>query len=79
LPRVDEKFNLSTTGNIMTINKDQISGRAEEAKGAVKQTVGKAVGNKELEARGSIQKSLGSVQAIIGDAKSDIAKVVQAP
>ncbi len=63
----------------MTINKDQISGRAEEAKGAVKQTVGKAVGNKELEARGSIQKSLGSVQAIIGDAKSDIAKVVQAP
>ena len=37
------------------MNKDQVKGRIEEAKGAVKEVAGKAVGNKELEIKGKIQ------------------------
>ncbi|WP_019103436.1 CsbD family protein [Chromobacterium haemolyticum] len=63
----------------MGINKDQIKGRAEEAKGKVKEVIGKAVGNKDLEAKGSIQKNLGAVQASVGDMKEDLAKKLKTP
>jgi uncharacterized protein YjbJ (UPF0337 family) len=54
------------------MNKDQIKGRVEEAKGKVKQVAGKAVGNKELERKGRIEKAGGKVQAEYGDLKEDI-------
>jgi uncharacterized protein YjbJ (UPF0337 family) len=56
----------------MNINKDQIKGRVEEAKGTVKETAGKLVGNETLEAKGNIQKNLGKVQAKVGDIKQDV-------
>jgi uncharacterized protein YjbJ (UPF0337 family) len=56
----------------MSINKDQVQGRSQEAQGKVKEVVGHAVGNKTLEARGNIQKNVGAVQASVGDAESDI-------
>jgi uncharacterized protein YjbJ (UPF0337 family) len=55
----------------MSINKDQVKGRLEEAKGKVKELVGKVVGNKDLEVKGNIQKNVGAVQASAGDAKED--------
>ncbi len=58
----------------MGINKDQVKGRAEEAKGAVKEVVGRAVGNKDLELKGNIEKNIGKVQAAGGDAKQSIEK-----
>jgi uncharacterized protein YjbJ (UPF0337 family) len=58
----------------MSINKDQIKGHTNEAVGKVKEVVGAVVGNKELEAKGTIQKNTGIVQAKIGDVKSSIAK-----
>nr|WP_296751359.1 CsbD family protein [Thioalkalivibrio sp.] len=54
------------------MNKDQVKGRAEEAKGQVKQVTGKAIGNRELEHKGRIQKAVGKVQAGYGDLKKDI-------
>ena len=36
------------------MNMDQVKGRIEEAKGAIKEVAGKAVGNKELEIKGKI-------------------------
>jgi uncharacterized protein YjbJ (UPF0337 family) len=62
---------------IMSINKDQVKGRAQEAIGKAKEVVGKAVGNKELEVKGNIQKNIGAVQASVGDAGHDIAKAVK--
>jgi uncharacterized protein YjbJ (UPF0337 family) len=60
------------SGNhIMNINKDQVKGRVEEAKGSVKEATGKLVGDKTLEAKGNIQKNLGKVQAKAGDLKQD--------
>ena len=56
----------------MSINKDQVKGRVEEAKGAVKEATGKLVGNETLEAKGNIQKNLGKVQAKFGDVKQDV-------
>lgn len=58
----------------MSINKDQVEGRVEEAKGKAKEVVGQAVGDKELEVKGNIQKNIGAVQAALGDVKSDIEK-----
>ena len=63
----------------MSINKDQVKGRADEAQGKVKEVVGKVVGNKDLEVKGNIQKNVGAVRAAIGDAKEDIAKTVKTP
>ncbi|MCA1790635.1 MAG: CsbD family protein [Thioalkalivibrio sp.] len=54
------------------MDKDQVKGRVEEAKGKVKQVAGKAVSNKELEHEGSIQKAGGKIQAGYGDLKEDI-------
>jgi uncharacterized protein YjbJ (UPF0337 family) len=61
----------------MGINKDQVQGRVDEAKGKVKEVVGKAVGNQELEAKGNIQKHIGAVQAKVGDIKEDLKKSVK--
>jgi uncharacterized protein YjbJ (UPF0337 family) len=54
------------------MNKDQVKGRTEQAKGKVKEVAGKAVGNKELERKGKIENTKGKVQAEYGDVKEDI-------
>ncbi|MEO8079487.1 MAG: CsbD family protein [Caldimonas sp.] len=54
------------------MNKDQVKGSAEQAKGTIKETVGKAVGNRELEAEGSVDKAAGKVQKTYGDAKENV-------
>ena len=58
----------------MSINKEQIKGRANEAIGKVKETVGEVVGNKKLEIKGAIQKNIGVVQSKVGDVKAVITK-----
>ena len=61
----------------MGINKDQIKGRTQEAKGKVKEVVGKDLGNKSLEVKGNVQKNLGAVRASVGDAKESVAKAIK--
>jgi uncharacterized protein YjbJ (UPF0337 family) len=56
----------------MSVNKDQVKGRAEEAKGTIKEVTGKLVGDKTLEAKGNIQKNLGKVQSKFGDVKQHV-------
>jgi uncharacterized protein YjbJ (UPF0337 family) len=53
------------------MNKDQVKGRFEEAKGKVKEVTGKVVGSDKLELKGNIQKSNGKAQAAYGDLKKD--------
>jgi len=53
----------------MFVNKDQIKGRAKEAKGKIKEVTGSLVGNEKLVTRGKIEKNLGKTQAKIGDVK----------
>jgi uncharacterized protein YjbJ (UPF0337 family) len=56
----------------MSTNKDQVRGRVKEAKGKLKQVVGKLVGDRTLEAKGRFQKKLGAAQAKYGDVKQDV-------
>ena len=58
----------------MTINKNQVQGRVDEAKGAMKETAGKIVGNPSLQAKGNIEKNVGKVQAKVGDVTQDLKK-----
>jgi uncharacterized protein YjbJ (UPF0337 family) len=54
------------------MNKDQIKGQIKEVKGAVKEVAGNILGNKSLEAEGLAQKTVGKIQAGLGDVKSDL-------
>ena len=56
----------------MSINKDQVEGRAKEVAGKVQELAGKMVGNKTQQVKGNIHKNVGAAQAKFGDAKSDV-------
>ena len=56
------------------MNKDQVKGRVEEAKGKVKEVTGNILGKEDMELDGNIQKNVGKVQAGFGDLKNDIKK-----
>jgi len=59
------------------MNKDQVKGRVEEAKGAIKHAAGKAIGNDKLAAKGAAEKAGGQMQASMGDAKAKAGDVVK--
>ena len=60
----------------MSSTTDKIKGMANEAAGTVKQHVGKALGNPNLEAEGVVQKLKGEVQETVGKAKDAVKKLV---
>jgi uncharacterized protein YjbJ (UPF0337 family) len=51
------------------MNKDQVAGRADEAKGKLKEVAGKVVGNKKLQGEGIADQAAGKVQGTYGDVK----------
>jgi len=51
------------------MNKDQVAGRVEEAKGKLKEVAGKVVGNEKLEGEGIVDQAAGKVQKTYGDVK----------
>ena len=51
------------------MDKDRIAGAAKQAKGAIKETVGKAVGDAKMTAEGKSDKANGKVQNAIGGLK----------
>ena len=59
------------------MNKDQVKGRVEEAKGSMKEATGKVVGNRDLEAEGKVDKAVGKTQADFGDAKAKVKDAVK--
>ncbi len=61
------------------MNKDQVKGRVEQAKGSVKEVAGKVVGNKNLEAEGKVDKVVGKTQAAYGDLKKDVKDAIKKP
>jgi uncharacterized protein YjbJ (UPF0337 family) len=54
------------------MNKDQVEGRVDQAKGAVKESAGKVVGNERLQGEGLADKASGKTQAGYGDAKEHL-------
>ena len=53
-------------------NKDRIEGSAKQVKGAVKEVVGKAVGDAKLQAEGKADKFEGKIQNAVGGLKDEI-------
>jgi uncharacterized protein YjbJ (UPF0337 family) len=68
--RVSTKDARINQGDVM--NKDQVKGRVEAAKGKIKEVAGRTVGNHDLEDRGTIEKIGGTVQKNYGDLKQDV-------
>ncbi len=56
----------------MGINKDQVQGRVEEAKGTIKEVAGKLLDDKTLEIKGNNQKNLGKTQTKLGDLEEEV-------
>ena len=51
------------------MNKAQVLGRVEQAKGRIKKVTGSIVGSKTLEEKGRAEEVLGKAQVSLGDAK----------
>jgi uncharacterized protein YjbJ (UPF0337 family) len=58
------------------MNKDQVKGRVTEAKGKIKEVVGRATGNQTMETKGKLQGAVGEAQAGYGDVKQDLKDAV---
>jgi uncharacterized protein YjbJ (UPF0337 family) len=56
------------------MDKDRIAGSAKEAKGAVKEAVGKVFGDAKLTAEGKRDKVAGKVQNAVGGLKDALKK-----
>jgi uncharacterized protein YjbJ (UPF0337 family) len=54
------------------MNKDQVEGRVDQAKGKAKEVAGRVVGNEKLESEGLADQAKGKVQTTYGDTKEDV-------
>ena len=54
------------------MDKDRVKGAAKQAKGSVKETVGKMTGDSKTRAEGATEKATGKVQNAVGGAKDRI-------
>jgi len=54
------------------MDKDRIEGSAKQAKGSIKKTAGKAMGDTKLEGEGRADKTEGKVQNTIGGLKDTL-------
>jgi uncharacterized protein YjbJ (UPF0337 family) len=54
------------------VDKDRIRGSAEQAKGKVKEVVGKAIGDSKLEGQGKADQLKGKVQNAVGGLKDTL-------
>ena len=64
-------------------NKDEVEGKWDQAKGAVKENVGRAVDDRDLEAEGEadraggkVQEGFGTARRKVGEAIDDVGKAV---
>ena len=58
------------------MDKDVIKGKAEKAKGFVKEKTGELIGNEELEAEGSAERLAGKARETLGKAKEKVKDTV---
>ncbi len=59
------------------MDKDRIAGTAHQAKGAVKEGIGKVTGDAKLKAEGKAEKAAGKVQNAVGGVKDAVRDAVK--
>lgn len=53
-------------------NKDEVEGKYDQAKGAVKENVGRAIDDREMEGEGAADRTGGKIQEGYGEAKRKV-------
>jgi uncharacterized protein YjbJ (UPF0337 family) len=56
----------------MIMDKDRIKGAAKEVSGSIKEAAGKITGDRETEAKGKVEKNVGTAQNAFGKVKDAI-------
>ena len=51
------------------MDKEHVKGAADKTSGAIKEGIGKATGDKSMEAKGKIDKAKGEARKFVGDVK----------
>jgi uncharacterized protein YjbJ (UPF0337 family) len=59
------------------VDKEHVKGAADKAKGAVKDSAGKMMGDKSLQAEGKMDKAKGEAHRIAGDVKDAVRKAAK--
>lgn len=58
-------------------NRDELEGKFDQAKGATKETVGRAVDDRDLEAEGDAERTGGKVQESFGKARRKVGEAIE--
>ena len=58
-------------------NRDEMEGKLDQAKGAVKENVGKALNDRDLETEGAADRVSGNVQEGFGTARRKVGEAVE--
>lgn len=58
-------------------NRDEVEGKFDRAKGTVKENVGRALNDRDLEAEGTADRAGGNVQEGFGTAKRKVGEAVE--
>ena len=58
------------------MDKDELKGKAKQAKGSIKRKAGELTGNPDLEAEGAVDQAAGQVQEGFGKAKQEVREVI---
>ncbi|HEY0378416.1 MAG TPA: CsbD family protein [Pyrinomonadaceae bacterium] len=58
-------------------NKDEVEGKFDQGKGAVKENVGRAIDNEEMETEGAAERAGGHVQEGYGTAKRKVGEAIE--
>lgn len=53
---------------------DRVKGKSREVEGALKEAVGEAAKNRDLEIRGKVEKNVGKAQGALGRAEKAVGK-----
>jgi len=56
------------------MDREHVKGAADKAKGAIKDTAGKIMGDKKLQTEGKIDKAKGAAHNVAGDVKDAVRK-----
>lgn len=59
------------------MNKDQVKGASKETTGEIKQQVGRALNDRELEAKGTAKELEGKLQKKVGDTRETLKDTAQ--
>jgi uncharacterized protein YjbJ (UPF0337 family) len=63
--------------NVGIPNKDEVEGKFDQAKGAIKDKVGEATGDRDLEAEGEADRAGGKIQEGFGTARRKVGEAIE--